>query len=390
MGTTLRNLRSIWQALRAALKRGFGGGMARGAALALLLMVFPVGVHAHNSSQGYNQFTLDGRTVDARVWLIAADWHHLLSLDPNEDGLLTQEEVQPSSDAVAAFLTQTLRVEATDEAQRTLRCQGRFVELDTLEPRGLPPAFGAHLMFECPAQPLQLRIRFGVFTGSPVAHVNVGVLKAGGRTEELVFTPQTRELNVVIGEARSAADVAREFFLLGGEHIITGYDHLLFLLALLLVTLRFRDVVLVVTAFTVAHSVTLGLAALQVASIAPSIVEPAIAASIVYVAVENGWVLARNAVPRLPRPSLAFAFGLVHGFGFAGALQTAGLPRGSLLLGLAMFNVGVEAGQLLFCLVAFGALWLVRRTRFARQVALGLSGAAALLGAYWCVERLLG
>ena len=194
---------------------------------------------------------------------------------------------------------------------------------------------------------------------------------------------------------QAAASAAARFFLLGIEHIFTGLDHIAFLIALLLLGGGFVNLVKVVTSFTVAHSATLGLAALGVLVLSPRIVEPLIAASIVAVAAENLWALRHGPVGTARalrhRWAITFAFGLVHGFGFAGALREAGLPHPHLALSLACFNLGVEAGQV--CIVAaalplLGLLW--RSGGLSARGTQALSAALGLLGLAWMARRLLG
>lgn len=176
------------------------------------------------------------------------------------------------------------------------------------------------------------------------------------------------------------------FFLFGVEHILTGYDHLLFLAALLLTCTRFKEATVIITCFTVAHSITLALAALDVVRLPGEIVEPLIAISIVYVAVENLFgtpVLWRRA-------GITCLFGLVHGLGFASALRDIGLgtiPGGVLLL-LVKFNLGVEAGQLAVATVLLPGFLLARRKdRLAKWLLLVGSILVALMGGYWFVSR---
>jgi hydrogenase/urease accessory protein HupE len=186
----------------------------------------------------------------------------------------------------------------------------------------------------------------------------------------------------------SRSEVTRQFFLLGIHHIIGGYDHLLFLGALLLVARRVREVVTTLTAFTVAHSLTLGLAVTGVVNVPSRIVEPLIAASIVYVGVEN---LLRAQPPS--RWKLAFAFGLIHGFGFAGVLRELGIGSSGLgvALPLGSFNLGVEAGQVAVALVTLPGLWAVQAHP---SVSIRLTSACSILivaaGGYWLIERMLG
>lgn len=178
------------------------------------------------------------------------------------------------------------------------------------------------------------------------------------------------------------------FFKLGVVHIITGYDHLLFLFALLIVVPNFRSAALIVTAFTVAHSITLGLATLQVVNVESKYVEPLIAATIVYVGIEN---LVRRDVPR-GRWLLAFAFGLVHGFGFASVLRELGVSSATtgVAVPLVSFNLGVETGQLAITAVVLPIVFALRkRPQFSNRWVPIFSSVVIALGAFWFVERTL-
>ncbi len=176
------------------------------------------------------------------------------------------------------------------------------------------------------------------------------------------------------------------FVLLGIEHILTGFDHLCFLLALLLVATRFRDVLAVVTTFTVAHSLTLGAAALGRVSLSPSIVEPLIAVSIVYIGLEN---LFLRRQPR-HRLVLVFAFGLIHGFGFAGALteRLPGITGIAVVPPLLGFNVGVELGQLAVAAALVPLIGLARsRPNFSNRLQPACSLLIASAGFVWLLQR---
>jgi hydrogenase/urease accessory protein HupE len=180
----------------------------------------------------------------------------------------------------------------------------------------------------------------------------------------------------------------RAYFRLGVEHILTGIDHLLFLLGLLVACRRLRTVAGIVTCFTVAHSVTLALAALGIVTLPGRVVEPLIAASIVVVGVEN---LLRGDEPK-GRWLLAFAFGLVHGLGFAAALQQIGLGANgtSIVAPLVAFNLGVELGQLAVALPLLALLWRLRRTSvFARYGARAVSLIVVGFGFVWLLQRLV-
>ena len=177
------------------------------------------------------------------------------------------------------------------------------------------------------------------------------------------------------------------FLRLGVEHILKGYDHLLFLLGLLVACRRFSTMALVITCFTLAHSVTLALAALDLISLSPAVVEPLIAASILFVGVEN---LLRRDEPRW-RWALTLGFGLIHGFGFAGVLKEAGLGSSGagLLVPLFSFNLGVELGQVAVAAVVLPLLWRLRRWRpYERHGRFIISLFVVLAGAYWLIQRL--
>ena len=179
------------------------------------------------------------------------------------------------------------------------------------------------------------------------------------------------------------------FLRLGIEHIWTGYDHLLFLTGLLIVCSRIRTIVGIVTSFTVAHSITLGLAATNTFNLPGQLVEPLIAATIFYVGVEN--LIRRGAEPT-GRWIIAFVFGLVHGFGFASVLRSLGLGANGqgIALPLFSFNLGVEIGQVSIAAVVLPVIWRLRKNPdFARRGGPIVSALVAAMGLYWLLERTL-
>lgn len=208
------------------------------------------------------------------------------------------------------------------------------------------------------------------------AQVRVYTLSAGQPSVTLYGSADDR---------RGAGEIARAYGLLGIEHILAGIDHLLFVLSLLFLVGFNRRLVATITAFTVAHSVTLGLSALGLLTLRPPPVEATIALSIVLVASEA--LSPRQTLSRRWPALVAFAFGLVHGLGFAGALKEIGLPENHLPIALLTFNLGVEAGQLLVVAVAFVLFRLLAGVPafvLARAPALYAIGAVA---AYWTIER---
>lgn len=190
-------------------------------------------------------------------------------------------------------------------------------------------------------------------------------------------------------EARTQWDMIRDFLVIGFEHIVPkGLDHILFVVGIFLLSTRMKPILTQVTAFTVAHTVTLGLGTLGLVNVPSAIVEPLIAASIVYVAVEN--IVRPTLSPW--RPAVVFGFGLLHGLGFAGILKEFGIPEGEFLVGLLSFNVGVELGQLLViaaCFLAVG-FWFGRKPWYRQRVVIPGSLIIAAVGGFWFVQRVLG
>lgn len=221
-----------------------------------------------------------------------------------------------------------------------------------------------------------LRVR----TGSAEETTNQW-LEGGARSKEVALEAP--------GARSSTLAVIATYVKLGFTHIVPeGLDHILFVLGLFLLSLKVKPLLAQVTAFTVAHSISLGLSIYGVVRVPPSIVEPAIALSIAYVAIENMFV--RKYRPW--RTAIVFGFGLLHGMGFAGVLQEMGLPRSEFVPALVSFNVGVELGQLAVLSAAFAAVgfWFGAKQWYRSRVTVPASAAIALVGLYWAVERLGG
>jgi hypothetical protein len=212
---------------------------------------------------------------------------------------------------------------------------------------------------------------------------------AKGSTEWLEGAQVSRAFAIeAITSPPSRGQIAWTYFTLGFTHIVPkGVDHILFVLGLFFFSRRLRPMLWQVTAFTIAHSITLALSIYGVVRIAPAIVEPLIALSIAYVAVEN--IFTSRLRPW--RIALVSAFGLLHGMGFAGVLSELGLPRSEFVTALITFNAGVEAGQLAVIAGAFVlvAYWTSHREWYRRRIVVPASASIALMGVYWTVQRLL-
>ncbi|HEY3493199.1 MAG TPA: HupE/UreJ family protein [Polyangiaceae bacterium] len=257
-------------------------------------------------------------------------------------------------------------------------CAGRVRGAERVDPDGLHFV----LSFECREKDARQVDLSALLRGLPHGHRHEA--RGGANASALLFDGQSAfEVGAPPPGAPFHAAVA--FLHMGVEHVLTGYDHLVFLLGLVVVGLGVRRTLLVASAFTVAHSLTLALAVLGVWSPPSGLVEPAIALSIVYVGVEN----LRKRPPR-HRVTLAFLFGLVHGFGFAGALGEVSFEGAGLVLALASFNAGVELGQLAALCVVFPLVQhVVLHPRLKNRAVPAVSVAVALSGTVWFASRIL-
>ncbi|WP_370031881.1 HupE/UreJ family protein [Qipengyuania mesophila] len=249
--------------------------------------------------------------------------------------------------------------------------------------------------------PLSLSGHARIACDGPVAGKSIGWPALIGQSDAILrVAPLGRSVQVyrltpehpsaVIAARPSSLQVWRSYFAIGVAHILSGWDHLLFVIGLVLLVARPWPVVKAATAFTLAHSFTLAAVTLGFAGIRQDLVEALIALSIVFLAVEIARGQRDTVTQRLPW-LVAFAFGLIHGFGFAGALREIGLPEGEVPAALVSFNLGVEAGQLLVICAMLTLLALVRRWR-PRDEARALRFASypvGIIGAYWLIDRLL-
>jgi len=340
--------------------------------LAALLVLITLPADAHVTSTGLAVLEVDDGRLSYRLTLVAAEQEgeNARLLEVAADGDLAAAE------RVAAAMRQAARFSLGGEAcvPGRIRVQGS---------RTGDSKVVMAMSLSCPksAGPLVIRDDWSDVLGGHFQTV-MSVRQPERSSVELVFNAERREATVDLGSTRTGWIA---FIAMGAEHILSGPDHLLFLLALLALAKGIWPIVRIVTGFTLAHSITLSLAALGIVDVPARIVEPLIAATIIWVALEN---LLAPAQPRW-RWLIAALFGLVHGLGFASALTELGLPREAMVRALIGFNVGVELGQLAFVAVVMPAvIWLARPARFPRLPQV-LSILVAAMGAVWLVERLL-
>jgi hypothetical protein len=363
-------------------------------ALAFALALASATALAHKPSDSYLTLTTGGGALRGQWDIALRDLEYAIGLDTDGDGAITWGELRAHHADIAAYAL----------ARLTLRGDGRPCRPEVRAHLVDQHSDGAYavLRFDapCAAAPQRtLEIGYSLFADLDPTHRGLVRVQHGTATASGVLGPDRPRLELALGEAsrlRQFLDYARE----GVWHIWIGIDHVLFLVSLLLPAVLvfgargwgpaprfapvFWDVFRVVTAFTVAHSITLSVAALGLVELPSRLVESVIALSVVLAALNNlkPVVLAR-------RWAVAFAFGLVHGFGFASVLADLGLPRDALLVSLVGFNLGVEAGQLAVVgLFLPGAFLARRRWAYRRLVFAGGSAAIALLAAAWMVERI--
>ena len=236
------------------------------------------------------------------------------------------------------------------------------------------------LQYQWPAPLQQLSIRYSLF--SPELDQCLATITQGNRTHNVVFTPESNTVKLAGTLPRPQQFLS--ILKLGVEPIFTGYDHNIFIVDLLLPGGNLSQLLKIVTAFTIAHSLTLTLAALNIVTLPTALVESIIALSIVYIAAENLW---RKQIGH--RPWLTFGFGLIHGLGFANILRELTQSQGNLLLSLASFNLGVEIGQISIVLLVFYGLRLLQKRRGELALRYGVSALMILMGSVWFAERAL-
>jgi hypothetical protein len=366
----------------------------------VLVLLLHAAAWAHKPSDSY--LTLRGApgTDDIAVrWDIALrDLDYVLELDRDGNGALTWGEVRQRADEIARYATGHLELATGNKGDKACRWDVSGPLMLDKHSDGTYAVLS--LVAHCESLAGGLKARYSLLFDVDPSHRGLVQWIAPGSqgSQALLFGTESADQALALAP-QGAWPTLRQYLLDGTWHIWIGYDHILFLLALLLPSVlihrrkrweavsrpgpAIREVVKVVTAFTLAHSITLSLAALQVISLPSRLVESAIAASVVLAALNNlrGTIEKRRWV-------VAFVFGLIHGFGFASVLTDLGLPQQALVLALVGFNVGVEIGQLAIVAVFLPLAFGLRRTGFYRVGVLkaGSTGVALLAG-WWFVQR---
>jgi hypothetical protein len=329
---------------------------------------------AHPAPFSYLDIAFRDGQINGVLVVHVIDIAHDLGIDPAER-LLDPNVLGPQRLKIATMLAPRI----------TMRTDHRLV-LDWTDVVAVPDDQALRLTFRVlREQPGALTLDTNLFPYDPNHQTFVNIYEGDDLRQQVIFSAATPEHTYYLGTTQGAIEVMKTFIPSGIHHILIGPDHILFLVGLLLLGGSWGALVRIVTAFTIGHSLTLSAAALNYVSPPPSIIEPAIALSIVFVGADN---LVRGDGRDL-RAAVALVFGLVHGFGFANVLREFGLPREALGWSLFSFNVGVEIGQLAIVVIVSSILGAVRRhsTAVAYRVAYAGSIVVIAAGTYWFVQR---
>jgi hydrogenase/urease accessory protein HupE len=317
-----------------------------------------------------------GDPIEVSLTVHVLDVAHELKIP--ESALLDAQSLASHRDAIVALLEPRLRLIA-DNAPLSVAVWGA-PEIVTDR-----HALRLTVRYPSPPSPGRLAIDAWMFPYDPVHQTFVNVYERDALMLQAILTADRQRADYFAGTRQGTLAVVRRFLASGVHHILIGPDHLLFLIGLLLLGGTLRRLVLIVSAFTVAHSVTLSLAALAIVSPPAWIVEPAIALSIVYVGADNLTVRGGRDM----RAWIAFAFGFIHGFGFASVLREMDLPPRALGWSLFSFNLGVELGQVAVVLVVASALAAIRGRSETAARRLTVAGSLVVIaaGTFWFIER---
>jgi hydrogenase/urease accessory protein HupE len=337
----------------------------------------PMRAFAHQVGISRGEYRLEDSSLRAELVFAREELLGLVpTLDGNQDGTLAEAELESGRESIQALLRTGVSVRADGTA-----CAGALLGTRLVEEDGV----ALETRFTCERAPSRASVDLALLQGLPHGHRHLAHVASGHGNEDAVLLRGATMLEVGTS-AVARGSVVGSLLWMGVVHILSGLDHLVFLFGLILVGGRLRGLLMTITAFTVAHSITIALAVLGVWAPSPSFVEPAIALSVAYVGVENFFVKNANR-----RWLITFPFGLVHGFGFAGALGELAVPRAQLIPALVSFNLGVEAGQLAVLAVVLPLLfWARQRPWFLAYGVQALSAVVVLLGVGWFTLRVTG
>ncbi|MDP6068020.1 MAG: HupE/UreJ family protein [Alphaproteobacteria bacterium] len=344
-------------------------------------MCWQAGALAHKTNLSRLTVAVAGHRVDVRLIVSAHDLALALGIETDLVAPVPKNAFEARADALGAYLAARLVASADGRDCRRAEAGTEYGRL--------PDEVIVRLVFRCPAAIARLDLGYLLFFDLDAGHRAIGTIDAGQGRREFLFDAEITNLEIEVAAPQPESALAwlpraGRIVVLGIEHISTGVDHLLFLVALLLVSARFVDLVKIVTAFTLAHTLTLSLAWFGVIDLPSGLVESLIALSIAYVAAENLFAGATG-----HRWLLALGFGLVHGLGFYTFLKELDLGGAGAVTTLFAFNLGVEIGQLAFVAAVFPLLILASRRSWYRPAMRAGSALILLVATVWFVQRAL-
>ena len=370
-----------------------------GACILLLIVVSSGNAQAHSSSNSYIIFSTQNQSSVLRADINFRDVDLVFDLDQNKDGKVSWGETLAKTAEIQAWLEQGIQLNTT--SQKCSLTQMNMKASDHADGTYLSVEWAVACSGAAQEGPTGLKLRYSLMFDQDNLHRALVKIDLPDSQSSAILSPERPEVSLTKANDFLTHVLAR-YLIEGVWHIWIGVDHILFLLSLLIlafleptrksvihwpavknVKTSVLDVLTVVTAFTLAHSITLGLTIFKWLEPSADFIEPVIALSVVAAALNNllGWAALR-------RWQLAFAFGLVHGFGFANVLLDLGLPSDQLAIALGGFNLGVELGQIAIVLVFLPLAWTLRHTIFYRWVVVvGGSLAIAALGLIWTLQR---
>ncbi len=347
----------------------------------LALLLHATSASAHPAPFSYLDLRLSGSGVSGTLVVHDLDAAHDLGI-AQADTLMDPAVAAKHRDALVALLSPRI----------SLQFDARPVEIAWGAIDVVPERQSVRLAFTIPGPvPGHVAIRAYVFPYDPIHQTFINLYEEEAIKLQAILDVSRQTVEYFAGTTQGRLAVIRTFVLSGIEHIMIGPDHILFLVGLLLLGGTLARLALIVTAFTIGHSITLSLAALDLVSPPAYFIEPLIALTIVVVGADNLLVLRAGEDKQATdiRAWLAAGFGLIHGFGFAYVLKEFGLPQAALAWSLFAFNVGVEIGQLLIVAVVAGSLLFIRNRMPAAAKVIAMLGSAAVIvaGVYWFIER---
>jgi hydrogenase/urease accessory protein HupE len=366
-------------------------------------------VQAHSGSVGYSEVKIEGNQVTYDLFLLGDLVGGLLNIDKNQDGYMKENEISQSRSAIEQFVLKDVSV-----INNGIKGEALIKDIQ-LTKRWNYSMFHISMEYTFDQPIIEYEIDYNIFFKEiDKDHQNFMTISYRDTVIEHVFTKGNivfqGHINSDVGQGTSTNDPANsdieqaisvdgksteagskiqdetlgftDYFVMGMKHIWAGIDHLLFLFGLLLFKGTSKGYLKILTAFTVGHSITLAFAASEMLVIPGSIIEPLIALSIIYVAVENIWAKSIKW-----RWLVTLFFGLIHGFGFAEII--IGKLGSQIFVPLLSFNLGVEMGQLVVLLVLFPLIWYLRKFRWQTQMVYSTSAIISLIGLYWFIERVM-